>query len=167
MNVYRIVRSDRTSLDGKGAAEYPGRWNLEDVPCVYTSSTPSLAQLEVIANVDDWKIFITVTHVVLRIAVPDNRIFMVDEKDLPPHWADAVYDLETQQQGADLLSNPDILAFSVPSTVSKTERNTVLNPRATDFHKHVKVVGELPFEFDSRLMRGGGGIAHQKSVSNS
>ncbi len=153
MNVFRIVRADRVALEGNGAAEFPGRWNTLDVPCVYTSPTPALAQLEVMANVEDWKIFMTVKHVVLRIDVPDDRLHPVPEGDLPAGWADAVCDPRTQEMGASLLNKPEILAFAVPSAVSRTERNVVLNARVTDFEKLVKVEGLFPFEFDERLMK--------------
>ncbi len=153
MNLYRIARADRTLLDGKGAAEYPGRWNKADVPCVYTSASASLAQLEVMVNIDEWKIFITVPHVTLRIEVPDPKIITIQEYDLPPDWNAAVYSTETQEFGTILLNNPDIQGFSVPSAVSRTERNVVLNPRAYDFLKVVKVAEKIPFEFDRRLLR--------------
>ena len=153
MRSYRIVRADRTLLEGKGAAENPGRWNAEGVPCVYTSSTPALSQLEVMVNVEDWKIFITVKHVVLRISFPADRLLAVGDGDLPARWADAVFGRKTQELGSDLLNNPGILAFSIPSAVSKTERNFILNPRAVDFGKLVKVEDVLPFEFDSRLLK--------------
>ena len=153
MIAHRIVRADRTSLEGKGAAENPGRWNTEGVPCLYSSSTPALAQLEVMVNAEDWKIFITVKHVVLHISFPADRLLAVGDSDLPARWADAVYGRKTQELGSDLLNNPGILAFSIPSAVSKTERNFILNPRAVDFGKLVKVEEALPFEFDSRLLK--------------
>lgn len=154
MNVYRIVRADRTSLDGKGAAENPGRWNKQDVPCVYTSASPSLAQLEVMVNTDEWKIFITVPHVILRIEVPEEKIHIMEEQDLPADWNAAVFSSETQERGTALLGRMDILAFSVPSAVSRTERNILLNPGAVDFLKLVKLVEKIPFEFDKRLLKG-------------
>lgn len=154
MNLYRIVRADRTALDGRGAAEYPGRWNKPDIPCVYTSSSPSLAQLEVMVNIDEWKIFITVPYVILRIEAREKKIHNIKNEDLPPEWNASVYSSETQELGTAMLNNPDILAFTVPSTVSKTERNTVLNPRAVDFIKLVKVIEKIPFEFDPRLLKG-------------
>ena len=155
MNVYRIVRADRTSLDGKGAAEYPGRWNKADVPCVYTSASPSLAQLEVMVNIDEWKIFITVPHVMLRIQVPEAKIIIIREFDLPADWNAAVYSAETQELGTTLLNNPYIHGFSVPSAVSRTERNMVLNPRASNFIRFLKVAEKIPFELDRRLLRKG------------
>ena len=154
MIVYRIVREDLATLDGKGAAEYPGRWNKHDVPCVYTSASPSLAQLEKMVNVDDWKIFITIPHLILCIEVPDNKVHEISESDLPPGWDNAVYSLETQEMGTNLLNNPSVTAFSIPSAVSKMERNIILNPRSSDYAARVKAVEKIPFEFDAGLLKG-------------
>lgn len=153
MIVYRLVRKNRITLDGKGAAEYPGRWNKEDIPCVYTSESSSLAQLEVMANVDDWNIFITVPHVMLQIEVSDHRVVAIDESGLPKGWDAAIYPAATQNFGAELLYKSDVLAFSVPSAVNKLERNIILNPHARDFSTGVKVMKKIRFEFDKRLMR--------------
>jgi RES domain-containing protein len=79
---------------------------------------------------------------------------IIDDRDLPASWADAVYERATQQLGANLLSNPGILAFSIPSAVSKSERNVVLNPESIHFGELVKIDEETPFEFDSRLLKG-------------
>jgi len=152
MIVYRLVRKDRKSLDGKGAALYPGRWNEIDIPCLYTSASRSLAQLEVMVNVDDWKLFLSVPHVVLHIEIPDKKIKHLAEDKLPEGWDDAIHSSDTQLFGTSLLKDPRILAFSVPSAVSKLERNIIINPRANDFDQ-VRLVEISNFEFDERLMR--------------
>ena len=152
MIVYRLVRKGQSSLDGKGAALYPGRWNEENIPCVYTSSSPSLAQLEVIVNIDDWKIFITVQHLLLQIDVPEKEVKPVQESELSSGWDAAVYPTVTQTFGTKLLNDLDLLCFSVPSAVSKLERNIILNPRAKKFSQ-IKIIKTNHFKFDPRLIR--------------
>lgn len=152
MNVYRIARIRHATLDGKGAAIYPGRWNKRDFPCVYTSSSPALAQLEIMVNANNWSL-LAVDHLVMTIRVPDARIHMVRDNDLPPRWADAVYPSTTQELGAKLLAKTEILAFGVPSAVSKTERNIILNPRVAGFSRLVKITRLTPFRFDRRLLK--------------
>lgn len=151
MTVYRLVRSNRAALDGKGAAMYPGRWNSENIPCLYTSSSPSLAQLEVMVNSDDWKLFVTVPHVVLQISIPDKKIRQLEENDLPKDWNRAEPHYSTQQFGTILLNNFSLLGFSVPSAVNKLERNIILNPRS-DFFSSVQIESQIPFDFDPRLI---------------
>ena|SRR5438105_13216893 len=153
MIVYRISRANRTALDGKGATLYPGRWNAENIPCIYTSETPSLSQLEMMANTNNWEMFIAVPHVLLKIEVKDAHVHQILPKDLPPHWADAVFQVSTQDFGANLLSDPELLAFSGPSAVTKIERNIILNPRSHYFETQIKIVEKIPFHFDQRLLK--------------
>jgi RES domain-containing protein len=152
MTVYRLVRANRTSLDGKGAALFPGRWNNENIPCIYTSSSSSLAQLEVLVNIDDWKLFAHVPHVIMRIFVPDRKIRQLEETDLPKDWNRAVSYYSTQQFGTEHLTNFSLLGFSVPSSVNKLERNIVLNPRSDSFSS-VQIEEQFAFELDSRLLQ--------------
>ena len=151
MIVYRITRSDRVALDGKGAADFPGRWNKPGEPCLYTSASSSLAQLEVMVNVDDWKIFISIQYLILKIELPQDRIIKVNPTELPRDWNDSVYNLQTQLFGFNLFKNPDMLGFSVPSTVNKMEGNFILNPRSNNFVDSVRVIEKIPFQIDSRL----------------
>ncbi len=152
MTVYRLVRKDRATLDGKGAALFSGRWNTENIPCLYTSTSPSLAQLEVMVNMDDWKVFLTVPHVLLHITLPKKRIKEIPQAVLPADWGAAVPSHTVQKFGTSLLNDLKVLAFSVPSSVSKLERNVIINPRSVDF-KLVEIVKKSLFKFDERLLR--------------
>jgi RES domain-containing protein len=152
MIVYRLARKDRTGLDGKGAALYPGRWNEENIPCLYTSESPSLAQLEVMVNVDDWKIFVAIRYCVMHMEVPDQEMRIVTSGQLPVGWDRSVHSAKTKKFGGTLLNDPTMLAFAVPSAISKLEKNVIINPRARKFHL-VRLVNVTPFEFDERLIR--------------
>jgi RES domain-containing protein len=152
--VYRLARSARATLDGKGAADFPGRWNLFGEPCLYTSVSPSLAQLEVMVNIDDWKIFISVQHLILKIELPQEFIIKVETASLPSNWSDPVYNSTTQVFGSAMFKASTMLGFSVPSAVNKIEENYILNPRANNFMDKVKVIERIPFQFDSRLLSG-------------
>lgn len=153
MIVFRLVHKDRISLDGEGASRFPGRWNPPNVPCLYTSASPSLAQLEVMANIEDWQLFLFVPYVVLHIFIPDRNVIHYSMADLPSGWDSAVHPEATQQFGGKLLSNPSILAFSVPSVLSPLERNLIINPASSAINK-ITVKKITAFKFDSRLLRG-------------
>ncbi len=153
MIVYRLVRANRALLDGKGAALFAGRWNNENIPCIYTSTSSSLAQLELMANHEDWKIFTYVPHVMLQLTVPNRKIKLVHESNLPHDWNRAMPNALTQQFGTNLLNNFSLLGFSVPSTVNNLERNVILNPRAVSFAELVTIKHQFPFEMDARLVR--------------
>ena len=51
---WRITRSKYAekaeAFSGKGAAEYPGRWNKAGVPVVYTCSSIALCALEILVH---------------------------------------------------------------------------------------------------------------------
>ncbi len=152
MIVYRITRSDRVALDGKGAADFTGRWNIAGEPCLYTSASPSLAQLEVMVNVDDWKIFISIQYLILKIELPEDSIIKVNPMELPSDWNDPVYNRQTQLFGSNLFKNPALIGFSVPSAVNKIEENFILNSRSNNFVDSVRVIEKIPFQIDSRLL---------------
>lgn len=152
MIVYRIVRKDRISLTGEGAARFPGRWNPATVPCLYTSASPSLAQLEVMVNADEWQIFLSVPHLILHIEIPSRLIKEIPASALPVGWDDAVHPHETQQFDGTFLTDPGVLAFSVPSVISPLERNIIINPGANSFSK-VRLKKKTPFIVDPRLIR--------------
>ncbi len=152
MIVYRLVRKDRTTLDGKGAALYPGRWNTQNILCLYTSASPSLAQLEVMVNSDDWKIFVAVPHVILHIEIPDKKITDLPVHDLPTGWDAPIAAKTTQEFGTSLLNDSKLLAFRVPSAINRLEHNIIINPRSIEF-AHVKLVKKSAFKFDDRLLK--------------
>jgi hypothetical protein len=76
----------------------------------------------------------------------------LDESDLPTQWNCAVPHYSTQQFGSDLLNDFSLLGFGVPSAVNKLESNIILNSRADSFST-VKIMNQIPFEFDSRLLQ--------------
>lgn len=155
MIVFRLAKEGYTNLDGKGAALYPGRWNKERIPCLYTSQSPSLAQLEVMVNVEDWRLFVVKKYYTLEIEVQADKIIYIPEAELPTGWDSHTMSEETQQFGSNLfLSSPDYLGFAVPSAVNKLELNYILNPNAKDFDKHVTCVRQIPFQLDIRLIKG-------------
>lgn len=54
MLVYRLYKSTyiRDPLSAEGARRAGGRWNPKGIPILYTSATPELALLEIIAHLN-------------------------------------------------------------------------------------------------------------------
>ncbi len=73
------------------------------------------------------------------------------DSDLPANWFDAVSSSKTQDFGTNLLSDPQLVGFSVPSAVNPLERNVILNPMAKEFAS-VRIVGQTRYKFDKRLL---------------
>lgn len=153
MIVYRIAKKEYNSLDGKGASYHPGRWNEEGIPALYTSATPSLAILEVMVNVDDWRIFVAKQWVLLEIEIPVKGFKDLSYKQLPKHWDDSNVSLETQKLGTTFLKNISLPGFSVPSAISRLEKNYIINPRYERFSGEVKLVKSSDFVIDARLVK--------------
>jgi RES domain-containing protein len=63
--VWRICNKARLAdaFDGRGAAEYPGRWNNAGVAVVYTAESRSLASLEVLVHAEDTRLLAAVQWV--------------------------------------------------------------------------------------------------------
>jgi RES domain-containing protein len=121
---------------------------------VYTSATPSLAALEVLVHVDpslapdDGRL--------LEIEVPDQlEVETGDPVSLTPDWQAYPAPVELQDFGTQWLSSVRTAVLSVPSAVMPVERNYLLNPLHPDATK-IRVVRELPFSFDARLVASDG-----------
>ena len=148
MLVYRICRAKYADkLDGKGAELYGGRWNVVGTPVVYTSSTRSLAALEVLAGLPQLKLpegFVVVT-VTIPVAVE-----ILPDSALPANWQTYPFGPETVSIGTQWASEMKSLALSVPSSMVPDERNVLINPLHQQAHK-AEVSDIKNFIFDERL----------------
>lgn len=152
MKVYRIGKKEHATLDGKGAAAYPGRWNKDGSPCLYTSDSPSLAQLEIMVNTDDWRIFSYKEYVILEIEIAAmDAVKIFEPTDLPKTWDGHLVYPDTQEFGASILGDKNVLGFSVPSAIMKLQRNYILNSRSIYCHQ-VSIIQVQPFKLDPRLI---------------
>ncbi|WP_128546952.1 RES family NAD+ phosphorylase [Larkinella soli] len=149
MLVYRLYKSTYISdpLSAEGASRAGGRWNPRGYPILYTSATPELALLEVIAHLNPG--FIPRFHL-LVLEVPDECRFIAADS-LPAGWQDE-HDGALQTFLMDWLKQPDLPAVSVPSAIVSRSRNYLLHTLHPDFPHSVRIVENLPFEVDSRLV---------------
>jgi RES domain-containing protein len=150
MIVYRLAAKeyidDRT---GTGAKLFGGRWNPIGKACIYTSEHISLALLEKFVHANHQENMKRIA--LLRIALPEdpNLIFHTDQNLLKASWvSDIIY---SQWIGEQVLSDPSVVAFSVPSAIVPGERNYILNPFSKDFAK-VEFQQVTDFETDFRLL---------------
>lgn len=152
MLVYRIVNERyQDDLSGRGAKLYGGRWNKIDEAVLYTSSSVSLACLELLANVDLG--FTSPRYALLTIEVPDDiskRIVRIE--DLAPNWRSTDQYATSKAIGSAWLAGHSAFCLVVPSAVIPQEPNyifDVLNTRMKD----IKIIQVEPFSFDKRLLR--------------
>ena len=148
MTVYRLAYRDYIGdLSGMGAQLYGGRWNTKRVACLYTSEHISLALLEKFIHAHGKEDMAGV--MLLQIEVPDDLIYHVDVSRMVDDWSDN-FDY-SQWLGEQILEEPSMIAFSVPSAIVPSERNVIINPQAINFDA-VKFLKPVVFEIDSRLL---------------
>jgi len=155
------------AFNGVGSSRTGGRWNSKGVPIVYLSDTFALAQFEVLVNVSQERLT-ELDLGVSRVEMAEHLISNIMESDLPHDWRQSSWPKSTQGLGdewAKSTRNLDDVVWSrktaspvlrVPSSLSPSDFNYLLNPLHCDFHKLVKsrhiALGPFqPFTFDSRL----------------
>jgi RES domain-containing protein len=157
MLVFRLnPKAHREALfSGKGAALFPGRWNLSGVPMVYTSTNVSLAFLELLVNVPTARLSrANDLYDVVAADIENNSITVIELSQLPPDWnAYSPLPKSTQQLGTFWMRKKKVLAVSVPSAVLPIERNILINPEHADFVSKCIIIGRQPFSPDLRIFK--------------
>ena len=148
---WRIVRASRekTAFTGEGPWRYGGRWNSRGSAVIYVSQHESLAALELLVHLtplppDD-------RYLSFRLEWDDKLTDHFPVKNLPPHWNAEPPDSQTMQIGDEWVRAGKSLALAVPSVLSASEMNFLLNPRHPDFKK-IKISKPVEYRFDSRLL---------------
>lgn len=163
MIVWRIIRREflASPLSVEGAKAFPGRWHSAGTPVLYTASTESLAMLEKFVHIA--LEFRSIPHVKLKIALPPDAVIerFEDQPLEAPDWAGedptaarAVGDRWARQATS--------LGLSVPSVLSSSERNVLLNAGSPQFGE-VAVVDAQEFLYDERMWKGEPRAAARKS----
>ena len=81
--------------------------------------------------------------------IPDDSRRVLPAGQLPPYWNENSY-AKSQTILADWLTNPDVLAMGVPSSVMPDGVNYLLHPTHIDY-KRIRVVDEKALVIDPRL----------------
>ena len=147
MVVFRIARKDRINdLSGRGAELFGGRWNEKGIPALYTSSSLSLAMLEILVHTD--KSLSPVNMSYAKIYVPDRMLSMKILR-LPEDTTEVEYGSKWLKEKSDLM-------LKVPSVIMPYEYdhefNLILNPLHEEY-KSVSIVEVHDLSFDVRLVK--------------
>lgn len=157
MLVYRLYKSTYITdpLWAEGARRAGGRWNPKGFgsgrpPILYTSATPELALLEVMAHLNPS--FIPSFHLLVLDIPEDHRAVL--ETDLPPNWQDEQPGELLPAYLSDWLRQPDLLTVSVPSAIISRSRNYLLHTLYPGFIDRVRIMENEPFRIDARIIKG-------------
>ena len=151
MLVYRLYKSTYITdpLSAEGARRAGGRWNPKGYPILYTSATPELSLLEIVAHLNPS--FVPHFHL-LVLEIPDvQRMVTLDE--LPADWQEEQQYESLQSYLLDWLQEPDRLGVSVPSAIVSRSNNYLLHTLHPNFANEVKIVESEPLPVDNRLLK--------------
>ncbi|UFH57833.1 RES family NAD+ phosphorylase [Spirosoma sp. KNUC1025] len=151
--VYRLIKERflDTPLAG-GSAKRGERWNPVGVDVLYTSSSPELALVEVLANLMPIRLDELPTYYLITIHLPNEqalKVYRVDQ--LPPDWNTPVRTTQLQTFLGEWLTGTRELAVALPSAVVPFSTNVILHRSHAAFEQ-VSVESIQPFTVDGRLV---------------
>jgi len=147
---WRIVRAARVSIafTGEGSRLSPGRWNSRGKSVIYLSEHESLAALETLVHTRP--LSPTEQYFSFRVEWPDKLTEYFPLKKIPAGWNAQPPGIASRAIGDEWLEQKRSLALAVPSLLSTSELNFLLNPNHLDFRK-IKIHKPVEFRFDPRL----------------
>jgi len=147
VKLWRICRKQHASdpLSGRGGLLASGRWHPKGRRIVYTSSTLSLAALEILVHTD--RDLLSGDLVQVEIDLPnDVEREVIEPNALPRNWRRYPAPAPLQRLGADWLDRGHTAVLEVPSAVILQENNYLLNPLHPHAHR-IRVLTKRRFEF--------------------
>ncbi len=146
--VWQIVKEKyaATAFDGEGAKISGGRWNHDGVSMVYTSSTLSLAALELFVNLDSPAHMRLVS---IPAYIPEEDIIL-HTTALPEGWNTYPASNISKDIGTDWVEQRTSAVLQVPSVIIPSEFNYLLNPNHQNFKKITTGTPSV-FSFDPRM----------------
>ncbi len=147
MTVWRLAKARYAALDGEGARLHGGRWNSPGNAVVYTSSTLSLAVLELLVHTDSD--ILPVDLIALEIGIPDGA--QPEQLGrLPSEWRRIPAPDACPELGDEWIESGRGLILAVPSVVVPMELNYLINP-SHESMRDVRVIARHEFALDPRL----------------
>lgn len=151
MEVFRI--SDSAFSKKLIASGLASRWNVNDQHVLYTSSSRSLATLELLVNQSFINSHIDYRVMVIAISDDTNLFTTITEKSLPKNWRSIKQYNHLQNIGSNWYINNRSLVLKVPSAVIPKEFNYVINTRHPDFKdQNIRLDFLERYFFDERLL---------------
>lgn len=153
VSAFRLVKKKWASsaFDGEGAKQFGGRFNSKGRGCVYLASSESLAILEIMVHLDNYRLL--AHYALFRVDLPKSAIMQLNPDKLPPNWREDPAPARTASIGNEWLDGRFSLALSVPSAIVPREVNYLVNPDHQDFNAVVNQAQSLEFAIDARLIK--------------
>lgn len=147
---WRIVRASRAknAFNGKGSRLFGGRWNSSGTAIVYLSEHESLAALELLVHT--MPLSPTERYFSFQVRWDERLTEYSPIKNLPRHWNAECPPIAAQEIGDRWVREKRSAVLAVPSLLSTSELNFLLNPNHPDFKK-IKIGRPIEYRFDPRL----------------
>lgn len=147
---YRLVKRKYASsaFDGEGAKLFGGRWNSKGTAVVYLADSMSLAILEVMVHLENYKAL--QHYVCYEVSFDASFLLTITDEDLPSNWQEYPAPIDTANIGDQWVKENASVLLSVPSVIVPNERNYMINvnhPKA----KQATRIEPIKFAPDSRL----------------
>jgi RES domain-containing protein len=151
-HAWRIVKSKYLdgAFSGEGAARTGGRWNSVGTRVVYTSSSASLALLEILVNLASSPPLNG--YALIEIAFDEELVELVAPSELPSDWRKSPAPTAARRLGDTWVREMRSAVLAVPSAVVPHESNHLLNPQHADFRR-IRIGKPISFPIDERLAR--------------
>ena len=148
---WRIVRATRvaTAFTGEGSRLYGGRWNSRGTPVVYLSEHESLAALEIFVHT--MPLSPTERYFSFRVDWDDKLTEYFPVKKLPGDWNAEPPTIGSMRIGDGWARDGRSAVLALPSSLSTSELNFLLNPAHPDFKK-IKISQPIKYQFDPRWL---------------
>lgn len=148
MKAYRIGSGAYPVFDGTGAALKGGRWNAPNQRVVYAGGSFAIALLERLCYTALGRV--PTSDRFVEIEIPDDMVEGFEEHG-HPGW-DAPGSEVAAGFGAAWWREQRSAVLSVPSVVTRIDRNLVINEQHPDLHR-IAVGPEQVLRWDPRLFR--------------
>jgi RES domain-containing protein len=150
MRVWRITRSVHAAhpLLGEGAARSGNRWNSKGVRIGYTSTSRSLAVLEMLVHVTRENL----PEDILLIPIDVPGALIAELESPPRNWNALPWSDQGRHAGDNWARERKSAALLVPSAVLPAERNLLINPLHPAF-SNVKIHAPERNAIDRRLLK--------------
>ena len=151
IKAWRLIKTKYlpNAFTGDGASLEGGRWNSAGVRVVYASSSPSLALLETLVNIES--IVPLPAYSLVSVDFETGLVEHLRQSSLPLNWLQYPPPIETQQLGDRWVAEGRSCVLAVPSTVVTQDVNYILNPTHPAFSS-LLIGPPTQFTIDPRLL---------------
>lgn len=150
--VYRLIREKFSNepLSTEGSRLYGGRWNPKGKAVLYTTSSPELGLVEILAHAPAVRYEDLPSYLLFALEIPDS-IKIYTREDMPSFWQEPTYE-RTQTWLQNWLDKPETLAVALPSVIVPFSSNILIHPSHPLFSE-IKIINSEVIPIDRRLWK--------------